>query len=103
MPGSAAAFQSRGAFVLGRRAMTTDLWMLTWCAVLALVAPFVYVVGRVLTPGNAAWAVGNRDEPFPEPIWVRRGVRAHANLIENLAPFAVVVLVAHLAAKANGI
>jgi uncharacterized MAPEG superfamily protein len=35
------------------------------------------------------------------PAWILRGRRAHANMVENLVPFACLVLVAHLGGKAN--
>jgi len=35
------------------------------------------------------------------PPWAARAIRAHANLTENLAPFAVLVLVAQVAGKSN--
>jgi len=43
-------------------------------------------------PGGMQWALGNRDEPLAVPAWTARAVRAHANLIENLAPFTILVL-----------
>jgi uncharacterized MAPEG superfamily protein len=39
------------------------------------------------------------DEPLPG--WAQRAKKAHYNAVENLAPFAAVVIVAHLAAAAN--
>ncbi|MGH7961994.1 MAG: MAPEG family protein [Candidatus Binatia bacterium] len=81
--------------------MTTDLWMLIWTVVLAIVFPFIYAPGRLLTPGGAAWAFGNRDQSLAVPDWTTRAVRAHQNLTENLAPFAILVLVAHVTGKAN--
>lgn len=82
--------------------MTTDLWMLVWTAVLCVTIPVVYASGRLSTPGGLAYGIGNRDgAPPPEPAWVQRAVRAHANLVENLAAFAILVLVAHVAGKAN--
>lgn len=82
--------------------MTTDLWMLVWTALLCVSMPTIYLVSRVTTPGGAVWGFGNRGgakPPFPE--WANRAERAHANLVENLAPFAILVLVAHVAGKAN--
>ena len=35
------------------------------------------------------------------PDWARRSHLAHLNLVENLVPFAALVLVAHLAGAAN--
>jgi uncharacterized MAPEG superfamily protein len=81
--------------------MTTDLWMLVWTAVLCLVLPFVYLTSRATTPGGLAWGIGNRDTPFEFPPWAGRAERAHRNLVENLAPFAILVLVAQVAGKAN--
>jgi len=81
--------------------MTTDLWMLVWSALLCLLLPTVYLVGRSGRPGGLAWGFGNRADPLDVAPWVRRAERAHMNLIENLAPFAILVLVAHVAGKAN--
>ena len=81
--------------------MTTDLWMLTWTAVLSFVFPYVYQPGRFLTPGGFRWGIGNRDEPIEAAPWVGRAVSAHQNLTENLTAFAILVLVAHVAGQAN--
>ena|SRR5215468_6874939 len=81
--------------------MTTDLWMLVWTAALCLALPFVYLPSRFTTPGGLEWGFGNRERPFAFPAWAGRAERAHANLVENLAPFAILVLVAHAAGKAN--
>jgi uncharacterized MAPEG superfamily protein len=37
----------------------------------------------------------------PLPAWAARAKKAHYNAIENLVPFAAVVLIAHLTATAN--
>jgi uncharacterized MAPEG superfamily protein len=81
--------------------MTTDLSMLVWTALLCLLMPTVYLAGRSGRPGGLAWGFGNRDVPLDVAPWVRRAERAHANLVENLAPFAILVLVAQVAGKAN--
>jgi len=81
--------------------MTTDLWMLTWCAVLTLVIPNIYVSGYAPISGALAWGLGNRDTDFEMPAWVERAKRAHANLTENIGPFAILVLVAHASGQAN--
>ncbi|HXJ32929.1 MAG TPA: MAPEG family protein [Candidatus Eisenbacteria bacterium] len=81
--------------------MTTDLWMLVWSALLCVSLPVVYLMGRSSVPGGLAWGFGNRDTPLAVPAWTGRAERAHANLVENLAPFAILVLVAHVAGKAN--
>jgi len=81
--------------------MTTDLWMLVYTALLSMFFFFAYLPGRAAVPGGLAWAFGNRDTPLAVPAWTSRAERAHQNLAENLAPFAILVLVAHVAGKAN--
>ena len=81
--------------------MTTDLLMLVLTALLCVSIPMVYVFGEKQTPGGMEWGLGNRDTPFELPPWAARAKRAHMNLVENLAPFAVLVLVAHVTGKAN--
>lgn len=82
--------------------MTTDLWMLVDTAVLAMFVFLIYAMGRFKEPGGIAWAFGNRDVSFDRiDPWVARAIRAHQNLTENLAPFAILVLAAHVSGKAN--
>lgn len=81
--------------------MTTDLWMLVATALLCLGTTVIYGAGRFMQPGGIAWAAGNRESELTVPAWVSRAVQAHANFVENLAPFAVLVLVAHVSGKAN--
>lgn len=82
--------------------MTTDLWMLVWTTLLALGLPFIYLAGITQAPGGAAWGLGNRAEPLAGiPEWAARAQRAHLNLLQNLAPFAILVLVAQVSGKAN--
>jgi len=81
--------------------MTTDLWMLVWSAVLCLAIPNIAVGGLMRIPGGMAWGFGNRDSALEVPAWVGRVRRAHANLVENLAPFAILVLAAQVSGKAN--
>jgi uncharacterized MAPEG superfamily protein len=81
--------------------MTTDLWMLVYTALLSMFFFFAYLPGRAAVAGGLAWAFGNRDTPLAVPAWTSRAERAHQNLVENLAPFAILVLVAHVAGKTN--
>jgi uncharacterized MAPEG superfamily protein len=83
--------------------MTTDLWMLVSTALLGLFMPFIYGTGRSLQPGGFNWSAGNRDAELVVPDWTRRAVQAHSNLIESLAAFAILVIVAHISGKANEI
>jgi len=81
--------------------MTTDLWMLVSTALLGLCMPFIYGTGRSLQSGGFTWSAGNRETELVVPGWTRRAVQAHMNLIESLAPFAILVIVAHISGKAN--
>ncbi|MBU6459194.1 MAG: MAPEG family protein [Bradyrhizobium sp.] len=81
--------------------MTTDLVMLVATALLCIGIPFIYGAGRFLQPGGFDWAASNREAELNVPAWTQRAVRAHLNLVENLAPFAILVLVAHITGKSN--
>jgi uncharacterized MAPEG superfamily protein len=81
--------------------MTTDLWMLVWTVVLASLLPMLAIAGRMQVPGGMAWALGNRDTPLEVAAWAGRAERAHRNLLENLAGFAALVLIAHVTGNAN--
>lgn len=81
--------------------MTTDLWMLIWSAILGIFFFNTYATALFAVPGGLAWGFGNRDHPLEIPPWAARAKRAHANLVENIAPFAILVLVAHVTGKAN--
>jgi len=81
--------------------MTTDLWMLVWSTVLCLSIPLVGVASVAQSAGGFPWALGNRDTPNELPLYGQRAQRAHANMVENLAPFAVLVLVAQVSGNAN--
>src|SRR5437762_1301855 len=82
--------------------MTTDLWMLVATGLWSAIIPTIYAVGRFQVPGGGAWAFDNRETQLEVAPWVSRAVRAHQNLTENLTFFAILVLVAHVAGKANG-
>lgn len=81
--------------------MTTDLWMLAYTAILCLATPYIGIVGLCLLPGGLVWGMGNRDTVYAVPPWIERVRRTHANLVENLVPFAALVLAAHVSGKAD--
>ena len=80
--------------------MTTDLTMLVWSAALALVQMLIAVAGAQ-SQVDLRILVGNRDTPPAVAGWAGRAQRAHLNLLESLAVFAIAVLVAHVAGRAN--
>ena len=80
--------------------MSTELTMLVWSAVLCVALAVPYTTGMTLSYGLAA-AAGNREDTPELTGWLGRARRAHANMVENLIPFAAVVLAAQIAGK-NG-
>ncbi|MEZ5818228.1 MAG: MAPEG family protein [Hyphomicrobiaceae bacterium] len=80
--------------------MTPDLSYLVWAAVLAFLQAVVAVLGAVGAVGLPALA-GNREGLPAIEGWAGRAARAHRNMLESLVLFAVLVLVAHLAQRAN--
>ena len=80
--------------------MTPDLTLLVWAAALTLVQAIVAVMGATLQVGLPALA-GNREGLPPITGWADRAARAHRNMLESMVLFAVLVLVAHVAGRAN--
>jgi uncharacterized MAPEG superfamily protein len=80
--------------------MSLDLQMLVWSAALALVQMLIAVAGAQGQLGLPLLA-GNREELPALTGWAGRAQRAHLNMLESLVVFAIVVLVADVAARAN--
>ncbi len=83
--------------------MTSELTLLAWTLVLALVQIFLAAGARTRQLGMK-WNAGPRDEPLPplNPVAGRLG-RAQANLFETLPLFAAAVLAAHVAGREGGL
>ena len=81
--------------------MSTDLKYLAFTAILTASLWIPYIAYQVMT--NGALTPQNYADPKPRPVphWGRRADRAHLNAVESFAPFAALVIVAHLAGKAN--
>jgi uncharacterized MAPEG superfamily protein len=80
--------------------MSPDLMYLLLSAILCFVQMLIAATGANQQVGLPALA-GNR-ESLPEIVgWAGRARRAHLNMIENLLLFAVLVLIATVAGKAN--
>jgi len=73
--------------------LVTTVWTLS----LAL-PPFV---ARLMTPKGLTWGLSNRDYEPSLPPWHARSNRAHSNMVENLTPFAIIIVVAHIAGVSN--
>jgi uncharacterized MAPEG superfamily protein len=80
--------------------MSLDLQMLVWSAALALVQMLIAVAGAQGQLGLPMLA-GNREGLPALTGWAGRAQRAHLNMLESLAVFAIVVLVADVATRAN--
>ena len=78
--------------------VTTDLWMLTLTALLAWVQIMV-AAGPGLLRNGVPWGVGNREVTPERAGWAARAHRASANMQENIAVFAILVIVAHLSGR----
>ena len=74
--------------------MTTELAMLTWVTALTIFLWIPYILGHIMNVGLLP-VLTYKADGTPLPPWAARAKKAHANAIENLAPFAVLVLVAH--------
>jgi uncharacterized MAPEG superfamily protein len=77
--------------------MTTELFWLMLTAILAssLWIPYVIGINKTSYEGQAQSFVRPPDHAKME-AWVHRSYRAHQNLLEQLMPFAVIVLTGYL-------
>jgi uncharacterized MAPEG superfamily protein len=81
--------------------MTTDLKYLAFTAMLTASLWIPYIVCQVMT--NGFLQPGNYKDPTqrPVPLWGQRADRTYLNAVETFAPFAALVVVAHLTGKAD--
>jgi uncharacterized MAPEG superfamily protein len=82
-------------------ALSLDLRWLVYSVLLALVLWIPYVLSAMSVRGPerlAGYPTGNYADL---PDWAQRSYRAHMNLVENLAPFAALVLVAQVVGAAS--
>ena len=75
--------------------MKTELLYLLLTAILTGLLWIPVVIGYVTARGTLKPENYRVAPTSALPAWVNRANRAHLNAVENLAPFAVVVLVAH--------
>jgi len=80
--------------------MTPDLKYLVWTVALTIVQLLVAIVGATMQFPMPV-LVGNRETAVEGRGWVGRAQRAHRNMLESLVLFAVLVLVAQVAGRAN--
>jgi uncharacterized MAPEG superfamily protein len=82
--------------------MKTDLMYLACTAMLTAALWIPYVIAQVRT--NGPLKPKNYVDPTPRPLppWGMRANRAHINAVEALAPFAVLLILAHITGKTDG-
>jgi len=80
--------------------MSVDLKLLIWSVALTVVQMVVAVIGAQGKVGLPP-LIGNRDDLPQMTGFAGRAQRAHRNMLESLVLFAVLVLVAQIAGKAN--
>lgn len=81
--------------------MSVDLQMLVWTAILCVLQAFPYTIALIMTVGLVRAASYPQPGEDVLPEWARRSKRSHLNLVENIAPFAIVVLVAQVTGRTN--
>jgi uncharacterized MAPEG superfamily protein len=81
--------------------MKPEMMLLLWAVVLAFAQALVAVQGAVMQVGLPMLA-GNRENMPAITGWAGRAARAHRNMIENLALFIALVVVAVVADETNG-
>ncbi len=80
--------------------MKPELMLLVWVLVLMFAQMLVAATGAYMQVGLMR-LVGNRDDLPKIAGWGGRASRAHLNMLENIALFAPLVLVAIVAGKTN--
>ena len=83
--------------------MTTELFYLLLTAILTGILWIPVVIGYVLSRGPLKPSDYKVAPTSILPDWVNRANRAHINAVENLVPFATVVLIAHAIGVSNSI
>lgn len=81
--------------------LTYELRMLAYSAFLCLLLWVPYTLSAIQTRGLTKVVGYPTGEYGDLPEWARRVQRAHMNLVENLVPFAALILLAHLAGQAS--
>jgi uncharacterized MAPEG superfamily protein len=80
--------------------MPTELKLLIWSVALTFVLMLVSVAGATAQVG-LPMLLGNREGMPKLTGWAGRSLRAHYNMVENMALFAPLVVVGHLTGRNN--
>jgi uncharacterized MAPEG superfamily protein len=79
--------------------MSVELTYLALTALLTAALWIPYIVCQVATNGFLSGENYVNPAPRPVPLWGQRANRAHINAVETFAPFAALVLIAHVGGK----
>ncbi len=82
--------------------LTAELRWLAYSSLLALILWMPYILAAMGKRGAARVAGYPTGNYTDLPDWAQRNYRAHMNLVENLVPFAALVLTANIAGVADG-
>jgi len=75
--------------------MTTELEMLIWVLILTLLMWIPYTITHIFNVGVVR-AHTYKDDMSSLPDWAQRAKKAHYNSLENLVPFASLIIIANL-------
>ncbi len=81
--------------------MKSELMYLALTAMLTASLWIPYVACQVMTNGLLKPENYADPTPRPVPLWGKRADRVYLNAVESFAPFAALVIVAHLTGKLN--
>ena len=81
--------------------MTPDLRYLAYTAMLTGALWIPYVIAQTVTNGFLTPPNYVDPTPRPLPLWGKRADRTYLNAVEAFAPFAALVVIAHISGKAN--
>jgi uncharacterized MAPEG superfamily protein len=81
--------------------MTPELSYLAYTAILTAALWIPYVTAQTVTNGFLRPVNYVDPAPRPLPLWGRRADRTYLNAVESFAPFAALVLIAHITGRAT--
>jgi uncharacterized MAPEG superfamily protein len=79
--------------------MSVELKYLALTALLTAALWIPYIIAQVTTNGFLSGENYVDPTPRPVPLWGQRANRVQFNAVESFAPFAALVLIAHVAGK----
>ena len=83
-------------------ALNTDMRLLVYTALISIVMWLPYILAAIKTFGLKRMAGAYPTPAYTAlPQWAQRLNRAHMNLVENIGPFAALVIVAQLTGAAG--